>query len=81
MLVSRLLKECGISGAFDGELPEGVTAHSRTDEDGTYVFIQNFTTEEKTVKTEYRWINAENGHSIKDKLTVSSYQTLILLQK
>ena len=81
MLVSELLKECGIGGAFDGELPEGVTAHSRTDGENTYVFIQNFTTEKKTIKTECHWMNAENGHSIKDEFTVSSYQTLILLQK
>ena len=78
MLVSRLLKECGISGAFDGELPEGVTAHSRTDGDGTYVFIQNFTTEEKTVKTEYRWINAENGTALSDSISIRAYETLIL---
>ena len=42
MLVSRLPKGCGISGAFDGELPEGVTAHSRTDGENTFSEVLNY---------------------------------------
>ena len=42
-ITGMLLDECGIASDFDGELPFGVTAHSRTDEESVYVFLQNYT--------------------------------------
>ena len=80
MLVSRLLKGCGISGAFDGELPEGVTAHSRTDGENTYVFVQNFSDNEKKIETKSEWVNTETKEKTTENIVVKPLQTLILMQ-
>lgn len=77
-LVSELLKECEIGSVFDGELPEGVTAHGRTDGDSTYAFIQNFTYSEKTLETKTEWLNAESGEKINGSIVLKPLQTLIL---
>lgn len=77
-LVSQLLKECSIGSVFDGELPEGVTAHGRTDGDITYAFIQNFTYSEKTLETKTEWLNAESGEKINGSILLKPLQTLIL---
>ena len=77
-LVSQLLKECSIGSVFDGELPEGVTAHGRTDGDDTYAFIQNFTYSEKTLETKAEWLNAESGEKINGSILLKPLQTLIL---
>lgn len=80
MLVSRLLKGCGISGAFDGELPEGVTAHSRTDGENTYVFVQNFSDNEKKIETKSEWVNTETKEKTTENIVVKPLQTLIIMQ-
>jgi beta-galactosidase len=46
---SQLIKDLKISRVLEVELPEGVTAQKRTDGVNDYIFIMNFTTEEKTV--------------------------------
>ena len=46
-LVQRLLENCGICGNVAGsKLPHGVTAHSRTDGERTYVFVENYSAAE-----------------------------------
>lgn len=81
MLISRLLCECEIKGAFDGVLPDGVTAHSRTDGENTYIFLQNFTTSEKTVKTDTDYLNAESGEKICGDLILAAYETVVLKEE
>jgi beta-galactosidase len=46
-----LVQELGIGRALEADLPEGVTAQVRSDGKKRFVFIMNFTPEEKTVKT------------------------------
>ena len=43
-VIGRLLQELGIESCVDTEdaLPHGVTAHSRTDGETTYVFVENY---------------------------------------
>ena len=43
-IMDRLLPLCGISSVLDtaDPLPEGVTAHSRTDGEHTYLFVENY---------------------------------------
>ena len=77
-VVSRLLCECGIVGDFPEKLPEGVTAHSRTDGENTYIFIQNFTDEEKSIETRCELINTENNARITENIRLNKYETLIL---
>jgi beta-galactosidase len=46
-----LVKEAGVPRALEAELPEGVTAQVRSDGKSRFVFIMNFTPEEKSVNT------------------------------
>ena len=80
MLVSRLLCECGINGVFSEKMPEGVTAHSRTDGKNTYIFIQNFTNEEKNIETERELLNSENNERVSGIVTLKAYETMILTE-
>jgi len=73
-----LLKECGITSDFDGELPYGMTAHSRTDGEKVYVFLQNYSTKPLTTSTKYSWITADDKKEVSGEMTLASYETLVL---
>ena len=45
-LFARLIEETGISSPVVGELPHGVTAHTRTDGKRVYVFVENYSDRE-----------------------------------
>lgn len=47
-----LMDKLGLKRALGGRLPEGCTACSRTDGEESFVFIMNFSQEEKTVRVE-----------------------------
>lgn len=76
-----LLNECGITSDFDGELPYGMTAHSRTDGENVYVFLQNYSTKPLTTSTKYTWIIADDKKEVSGEITLASYETLILSRK
>lgn len=80
-LTARLLAECGIASDFDGKLPYGVTAHSRTDGENLYVFLQNFSTHPQKTSTKYVWTCADTGKSVAGDLVLAPYETLILSRK
>ena len=40
-LISDLLAQCGVKPLVEN-LPQGTTAHSRTDGENTYVFLENY---------------------------------------
>jgi len=61
-------------------LPEGVTAHSRTDGENTYVFVQNFSDNEKKIETKSEWVNTETKEKTTENIVVKPLQTLILMQ-
>lgn len=41
-LYRTVARESGVTGAFDGEIPEGVEVTSRSGADADYIFIQNY---------------------------------------
>ncbi len=47
-IADRLLAEAGLASnvAVSGKLPHGVTAHSRTDGEKTYLFVENYSAED-----------------------------------
>lgn len=67
-IVSMLLNDAEISSSFDGKLPYGVTAHSRSDEDKKFVFIQNFTHNIQTLKTQKNGVISKQMMYIMKKL-------------
>ncbi len=77
-IIGQLLAEANVTSEFDGCLPAGVTAHSRTDGENTYVFIENYTPNEVKTKTDIEWIEVDTGKTITGDVTLSGYQSLIL---
>lgn len=80
-VTERLLSECGITSDFDGELPYGMTAHSRTDGENLYVFLQNFSTKLLSTSTSHTWATVDGGQTVSGEITLDSYETLILSRK
>ncbi len=80
-LIEKLLQECAIASDFDGALPEGVTAHSRTDGENTFVFLQNVLNVPVSLQTRNVWTELLSGEPIQGSFTVQPYETLILQQK
>lgn len=79
-LVSMVLEKAGITSAFDGKLPYGVTAHARVDEEKTYVFLQNYTYEPQTVHTAIKWTDMEAGTPVTGTIELRPLQTVILVK-
>ena len=77
-MIAKLLAEAKISSGFDGELPFGVTAHTRTDGERIFVFLQNFSYSEHILKTEKIWHNYESGEILSESFSISPLETLIL---
>ncbi len=80
-LIGKILKEAAIRSAFDGALPHGVTAHSRTDGENEYVFVENHSHKTHTLATAHTWVDAENGSPVSGSLTLAPLETRILKSK
>ena len=77
-MVNEILNELNIKSEFDGKLKEGVTAHSRTDGENTYVFLENYTTEDFETETAIDWIEVDTNKSIRGRFTLPALGTMIL---
>lgn len=76
--VGNLLKECGIKSDFDGVIPFDVTAHSRTDGETVYVFIENHSVSEKKISFNSEWTNTENGEKMSGEITLGAHRSVIV---
>jgi beta-galactosidase len=79
--VEHLLKRAGVTSAFAGDLPYGVTAHSRTDGQRTFVFLQNFTYQTQAVRTTAAYTDYETGDALSGTVTLQPLQTVILVKE
>ena len=77
-MINDILDEVGVSSEFDGALKRGVTAHSRTDGENTYVFLENYTPDDFETETGILWTEVDTGKTLTGKFTLSGYGTLIL---
>lgn len=77
-MINDILDEVGVSSEFDGALKKGVTAHSRTDGENTYVFLENYTPDDFETETGILWTEVDTGKTLTGKFTLSGYGTLIL---
>lgn len=80
-LTEALLKEAGVASEFDGALPNGVTAHSRTDGETIYVFLENYSMQSQSAYTGFTWSTADSGEVINGEISLKPYETLILSRK
>jgi len=75
----KLIEELGLKKVVDTELPYGITAQMRTDGENDFIFVMNFTQEEKTVELdEQKYIDLLEGETSNRKLTVPGYGVKIL---
>ncbi|MBO5745642.1 MAG: beta-galactosidase trimerization domain-containing protein, partial [Clostridia bacterium] len=77
-VVNDILDEVGVKSEFDGVLKKGVTAHSRTDGENVYVFLENYTPDDFETETAIKWTEVDTGKTLTGKFTVSGFGTLIL---
>ena len=74
-LFDKLLPELGIGSHVicDGVLPHGLTAHSRTDGEHTYLFVENYDPEEaRTLQLRCPMLDLLSGDTV-DSLTLLPY--------
>ena len=76
---SKLIKELNIKSVIDGKLPNGVTAQMRCNEKYEFIFLMNFTEEEKTVNLENKnYIDMISGEDIGKEIHLDKYGIKIL---
>ena len=80
-VVNDLLEKAQIKSGFDGELPFGCTAHTRTDGEKTYVFLENYSREPKTLKTKEAWKDFESGENYVESIVLEKFETKIIVKK
>ena len=80
-IIADILKEKNISGEISSDLPRGVTAHSRTDGENIFLFVENYDHAEAVVYTDKEWTDIESGALIKEKIKIDPLYTLILKRK
>jgi beta-galactosidase len=76
---ARLAKQLGLHRVLEGELPEGVSAHLRTDGRREFVFLLNFVAAERTVALgRGRYRDVLTGAPVKGPLTLGGYGSVVL---
>jgi beta-galactosidase len=76
---SKLTKQLNINKSIDAELPEGVNAQRRTDGISNYIFLMNFTSEEKVVEmNNCNYRNLFTDKQIEEKILLKPYGIEIL---
>ena len=80
-LVEDILNSLHICSDFDGILPNGMTAHSRTDGENLFVFLENYAKTENHTCTAQAWTIVDSGEAITGDITLAPYETLILTRK
>ncbi len=73
-----IAEDLSLAREIANELPEGVTVHTREDDKYVYAFIENYTTEAKTVNLLYSYEDVLTGTAISGEKEIKSYETLIL---
>lgn len=77
-----IIKKLGISKVIDSELPVGVTAQMRSNGEDDYIFIMNFSEENKKVALDNKeYIDLLSGKEVKEKITLDKYGFKVLKRR
>ncbi|MBO4733315.1 MAG: beta-galactosidase trimerization domain-containing protein, partial [Clostridia bacterium] len=76
--VEHLLKEANVEPSINAKLPAGVTAHSRTDGEKTYIFLENYNNSPVTVDIGETYTNIESKVIIKDKIKIEPVSSVVI---
>lgn len=77
-IVGEILNETNVHSAFDGDLPQNVTAHSRTDGKNVYVFVENYNRSIAEIETAHTWTTVDTNERVTGKILLEPYETLII---
>lgn len=77
MLFDKILKDLNITSCFEGELKEGLSAHSRQSETKRYIFLENFSNDTVTVKIKKPYKDILTNTEFNDTVTINKNQTLV----
>ncbi|MBW7458518.1 beta-galactosidase trimerization domain-containing protein, partial [Paenibacillus sepulcri] len=77
-LYGKLVSDAGVRRAMDIELPGGVSAQLRSDGEHDFVFLLNFSGEERTLELDQAYTDAETGEPVLMKLTLPVYASRVL---
>lgn len=78
---SKLMKELNIKSVIDGKLPKGVTAQMRCNKKNKFIFVMNFTEEEKIVSLgNENYIDMISGENVVKEIHLEKYGIKILKQ-
>ncbi len=76
--MEAIIKELGIKSAIEQALPEGVTAHTRTDGKTVYLFVENYNENAvEEISLGYTYEDMLTGETV-DKVTLDGYDIRIL---
>lgn len=75
---SDLVHELAIHPVIDVTLPFGVTAHSRQDENNTYIFVENYNDTPVTIENHTDITDMETGEEIRGTFIIDKYSAKIL---
>ena len=75
--MEAIIKDLGIKGAIEQALPEGVTAHTRTDGKSVYLFVENYTENiVENISLGERYTDMLTGEIV-DKISLNGYDIRI----
>jgi beta-galactosidase len=78
-LIDGLRQRIGLRRVIEARLPSGVTAQMRNDHSQDYVFVQNFSTEQKRVELDDRSYSCmESGEAVQGAIELPPWSTRIL---
>lgn len=77
-IIGKIISDINVKPCFDGELPNGVTAHTRTDGVNTYLFLENYNYFEVTIHTDDTYKDVENEKKVEKEFCLAPTSSMIL---
>ncbi|MDT8715164.1 beta-galactosidase [Clostridium sp. 19966] len=75
----KIIEEAKLEKSIEAKLPEGVTAQYRIDGENKYIFVMNFSNEEKTIELkEADYTNLLTGEAVEKQMVIKPYGIEIL---
>jgi beta-galactosidase len=76
--IEDIIHELGLKGCVEQLLPEGVTAHTRTDGSKLYLFVENYTENSiEDIRLGYTYEDMLTGEML-DRVSLNGYDIRIL---
>ena len=73
-----IIDELELRRAINIELPLGVNAELREDEENKYIFLMNFSKEEKSVNLDKEYLDLLSGSKVRGEVKLDKYKVMVL---